>query len=157
MKIAFITQMYPNISYNGVSLYAFNLTESISHYEDITVFLPNINEEHLSKLQTGVIHQTVKTIKLPILKSLSYMYNITREINDSEFDIIHSQGGAGLLLKTTKPFIETLHHWPKGLKTNIDSFPNRICLKKADKIIAVSEKSIEHGEAMNICGRLDYR
>ena len=147
MKIAFLTQTYPNISYNGVSLYAYNLTEAISHYEDVTVFLPDINKEHLSTFETGAVHQTVKTIHLPFLKSFSYMYNISRQINDSEFDIIHSQGGAGLLLNTTKPFIETFHHWPKGLKTNIDSVPHQLCLKKADNIIAVSKESVEHDSA----------
>jgi len=141
MKIAFITYSYPNIFLGGSSIYAFNLAKSISKYEDISVFLPKINSKELSNLETKVSHHEVDTIDVPIIKSFSFMYNVSHEINNSGFDVIHSHGGAGAFLKTTKTFVETFHHWPKGIIPNIHSLPMRMCLKKADRIIAVSKKS----------------
>jgi glycosyltransferase involved in cell wall biosynthesis len=143
MKIAFITYTYPNNSLGGSSNYAFNLTKSISKYEDVSVFVPKINEGYLSNVETKAVHNTVDTINAPFLRSFIFMYNVSQKINKSNFDVIHSHGGAGAFIKTNKPFIETFHHWPKELLPVVHGIPMRFCLKKADRIIAVSEKSKE--------------
>ena len=143
MKIAFITFTYPNNSLGGSSNYAFNITKSISKYENVSVFIPKINVECLSNVETKADHITVDAINVPILNSLNFMYNVFQKIKNSKFDVIHSHGGAGAFIKTSRLFVETFHHWPRGLIPQVHGIPMRICLKKADRIIAVSEKSKE--------------
>ncbi len=142
MKIAFITYLYPNISLGGGSNYAFNLTKEIAKYEDITIFIPKINSDDFD-IDTKAVHHLIDTINTPILRSPVFMYRASQELDNAEFDLIHSNAGAGAFLGNTKPFVETFHHWPRGIIPALHGLPMRMCLKKADKIISVSEKSKE--------------
>jgi len=145
MNIAFVTDFYPNTSTGGASNYAFNLTKALSKYVNVSVFIPNVNTKQLGHIETDAVHYPIDTINMPILRSFSFMYNLSRKIHNSNFDILHSHGGTGAFIKTVKPlsFVETFHHWPRGLIPTVHGIPMRICLKKADRIIAVSEKSKE--------------
>lgn len=141
MKIAFITYLYPHISFSGGSSYAFNLVKEIAKHEEITVFIPKLNIKKLNNFKNDISYHLIETKNILVLRSLEFMINVAKKIKKSDVEIVHSNAGAGAFVNTETPFIETFHHWPKEIIDVFHATPMRMCLKKANIIIAVSDKS----------------
>jgi len=136
MKVAFITPYYPSIRVSGGALYAYYLSHSLNKLVDLTIFLPDINSY---KLDNELNYITIKVNEKPILKTMSFLYNVRKTMNLEEFDIIHVNENGGSFLK--KIDVITFHHGPDTIKKRLYSLPIFWEAKKSSVIVTVSENS----------------
>ncbi|MFC1925719.1 glycosyltransferase family 4 protein [Chloroflexota bacterium] len=139
MKVALVSYFYPNVIFGGSAFYASNLADALSKYAEVTVIVPNVNPEILKALNSQARHEKVRFLKLPFLRSPSFLLLASLRSSRKNFDIVHSNGGDGALCRFVS--VETFHHMPDEFSGKIHSLPSRIALRRAAHIIAVSQKS----------------
>lgn len=137
MKVAFITPQYPNISLTGGALYCYHLCHALKGKCDLTVYLPDINSERLK--DDNINYNFIKVSKKPIFKTLSFVKNVSRNLDTNRYDIIHVNEVGGFLLG--KLDILTLHHVPDTPGRFIHATPVYLEAFKAKKILTVSDDS----------------
>lgn len=133
MKVAFISYFYPNVFRCGSATYASNLCSALAKYVNVTVFVPKLPLTGNEKLKT----EFVRFIDLPILRLTSFSIMSSMKLKNMSFDVIHSNESAGAFLKNVS--VETFHHKSSYLMAY--GSIQKICLKKTEHIIAVSERS----------------
>ena len=164
MKIAFVTFEYPPFIQGGAGVVAEKLTKSLARLgHKLHVIAPRSagSEEH--EINNDVFVHRINFINRPLLSAPSYWISLKRRFGVIEkeigsFDIVHANNIADFSLtkKMTKaPRVITLHHLAYSvLNTTKPTYFNRIknlggeigivpyiekiCVKRADKIIAVS-------------------
>ncbi len=164
MKIAFVTFEYPPFIQGGAGVVAEKLTKVLARLgHKVHVIAPRIagSEEH--KINNGVFVHRINFINRPLLSAPSYWVSLKRRFGVIEkeigsFNIVHANNIADFSLtkKMTKaPRVLTIHHLARsvlnttrptysnriknlGGETGIVPYIEKICINRADKIIAVS-------------------
>ncbi|GAH38169.1 unnamed protein product, partial [marine sediment metagenome] len=164
MKVAFVTFEYPPFVQGGAGVVAEKLTKGLARLgHKVHVIAPRIagSEEH--EINDGVFVHRINFINKPLLSAPSYWISLKKRFKSIEkeiggFDIVHGNNVSDFSLtkKITKaPRVLTTHHLARSvLNTTRPTYFNRIknlggeigivpyiekiCINRADKIIAVS-------------------
>ena len=164
MKIAFVTFEYPPFIQGGAGVVAEKLTKGLARLgHKVHVIAARIagSEEH--EINDGVFVHRINFINKPLLSAPSYWISLRKRFGAIEkeigsFDIVHGNNVSDFSLtkKLTKaPRVLTTHHLAhsvlntirptyfnriKNLGGEIGIVPyiEKICINRADKIIAVS-------------------
>lgn len=166
MKIAFISFEYPPFVQGGAGTYAENITRELAKLKnEVHVITPRLEGCVNHQVKNGVFIHRVDFIDKPLLSAPSFWFNLRREFRKIEqeaggFDIIHGNVVSDLSLSQNftvgMPRLITIHHLAGdvvntlrpsafarikdlGGETGITPFIERVCIRRADKIIAVSE------------------
>jgi len=164
MKIAFITFEYPPFIQGGAGVVAEKLTKSLARLgHRVHVIAPRIAGSKEYEVDDSVFVHRVNFVNRPLLSAPSYWMSLKRRFGVIEkeigsFDIVHANNIADFSLtkKMTKaPRVLTIHHLARsvlnttrptyfnriknlGGETGIVPYIEKICINRADKIIAVS-------------------
>jgi len=133
VEVAFVSFLYPNVDHTGGSTYTFNLCRALSRHVHVTVFVPGVGE--LQEINPEVSHIACRVLNAGWLRSATFAVTAAQKLRRMKFDIVHSHCGAGTFLNRIS--VETFHHRP----TLIEQPPQLLCLKKAEHIIAVSDRA----------------
>ena len=164
MKVAFVTFEYPPFVQGGAGVVAEKLTKGLARLgHKVHVIAPRIagSEEH--EITDSVFVHRINFVNKPLLSAPSYWINLRKRFRAIEkeidsFDIVHGSNVSDFSLtkKITKaPRVLTTHHLARSvLNTTRPTYFNRIknlggeigivpyiekvCINRADKIIAVS-------------------
>lgn len=166
MKIAFISFEYPPFAQGGAGTYAQNVTRELARLgNEVHVITPRLERCVNHEVKDGVFIHRVDFIDTLLLRAPSYWLNLRREFRKVEqevgwFDVIHGNAMSDFSLSKgfTRgvPRVITAHHLARdvvnvlgcsafgrirdlGGETGITPFIERACIRRADKIIAVSE------------------
>ncbi len=121
----------------GSSTYAFELTQALSDLgHDVSVFRPSQTVQKLRQKTNGsrTEFSKIKKVSFP-----SFALSLFSNLRPQDFDIIHSQAGAGLFAKSLD--IETTHHFPHQPDQIIQAVPSLINAKRSRFVITVSTKA----------------
>jgi len=142
LRVAFISYFYPNTMVGGASIYASNICSALREFADVTVIVPKLNKDRIIRRQ-GVDHILCDAIDLPLLRSTSFYAMMLRRVELDGFDVVHLNGGAAIFPKQVD--VVTFHHKIEGigLITYGSHFMQKLSLRKARAVIAVSERSRE--------------
>jgi glycosyltransferase involved in cell wall biosynthesis len=137
LKIAFLSYFFPPRIFGGSSTYAFEFTKALSKLgHDVTVYTAsgatNSSVRNPRVVPVGVSRSG--RVSYPI-----YALSLFSSLRPQEFDVVHSQGGAGLLAMRID--VETMHHFPNQSDQLIFAIPSFITGRRARIVITVSDKS----------------
>jgi len=164
MKIAFVTFEYPPFVQGGAGNYAEKLTKELSKlYHQVHIISPRVKGSRKYEVDAGLIVHRINFINKPLLSAPSYWINLRKRFKAIEkevggFDIVHGNNVSDFSLtkKMMKaPRVLTIHHLAHnvldiikptyfnrirnlGGETGLIPHIEKICIKRADKIIAVS-------------------
>ena len=143
MKIAFISFSYNGIKPYGASEYSERLLKSISNCgHQIDFFCPYPGRKFRKIKHINYIY--IKSSNFPMLRFLSFSLNLARQMKNLTYDLIHSNGGAGLFLKSGPDF-ETFHHFEefriKSFFVSLNYIIYRFALHRARHIIAIYDQA----------------
>lgn len=139
MKVALVSYSYPNVMLGGSSWSTYNLASSLAQYVDITVVIPDLDTEKLINLEKKANSLYIPTLRIPGLRSPSFMFFAARRLRREKFDLIHSNGGAGAFMGSVD--VETFRHLHDEWVLKLHSIPQLFTLRKAARVIAVSERA----------------
>jgi glycosyltransferase involved in cell wall biosynthesis len=165
MKIAFITFEYPPFAQGGAGVYAENITKELARLgNEVHVITPKVGGSEKSKISNGIFIHRINFINKPLLSAPSYWIGLKKQFkiiekNVGGFDIVHGNAVSDLSLTkrmVNVPRIITVHHLARdvleainpiflsrvknlGGEIGMTPFIEKICIERADKIIAVSE------------------
>jgi glycogen(starch) synthase len=165
MKVAFITFEYPPFVQGGAGVYAHNLAKELGKLgHEVHVITPKASGGERESVEEGVFIHRVGFLNKPFLAVLSFWFSLRKDFSSLEqraggFDIVHGNGISAFSLgqkAVSSPRVITAHHLTKTtLRTLGASLPNRVknlrgeagisslieplCIKRADRIIAVSQ------------------
>lgn len=166
MKVAFITFEYPPFVQGGAGTYAKNITKELAKLgHEIHIITPHTPGCSKCEVVENCFVHRVPMINVPLLRAPSFWVNQCKEYRKISFkiggfDIIHSQLISDIWLNKWSerrlPYVITIHHlacdiidilkpsWFErirnlGSEIGLTSFIEKSWLRKADKIIAVSE------------------
>lgn len=166
MKVAFITFEYPPFVQGGAGTYAKNITKELGRLgNDVHVITPHLNQCTNYEVKDGVFIHRVNFSDKPLLRAPSYWVSLRKEFRKIEaevgrFDIVHGNATSDFSLARSftkeTPRIVTVHHLARdvletlrpsvfarikrlGGETGITPFIERVCIQRADMIVAVSQ------------------
>ncbi len=167
MKIIYITFEYPPFILGGAGIYSYNLTKELAALgHEVHVITTQSSSQYHDEPVKGLYIHRQKVFQKPLVAMPSFWFilrkqlpSITNQIGG--FDILHSEGLSDLSIErhfTNKPRVLTVHHLARnasmvlkpGLLNRIKHpgselvlvpFIESICIKRADRIIAVSQNT----------------
>jgi glycosyltransferase involved in cell wall biosynthesis len=109
IKFAFLSYTYLGINPYGASVYVQQLLKilAVDDRFEVDFYCPYPRRDFEILENINYIH--IKTSKFPLMNFLSFAYKLAKKIKKIDYDIIHSNIGAGLLLKNVD--FETFHHY----------------------------------------------
>lgn len=165
MKIAFITFQYPPFVQGGAGTYAYNLTRELARLgHELHVIAPRVAGYGKESVEEGVFVHRLGFQNKPFLAALSFWFSLRKDFSSLEqraggFDVVHDNGLSAFSLNSKAvscPRAVTIHHLArttlKALEASflgrvrnlrgeigISPFIEPICIRRADRIIAVSQ------------------
>lgn len=165
MKIAFITFQYPPFVQGGSGTYAYNLAKELARLgHEVHVITPRVVGYDKELVEEGLVVHRLSFLNKPFLAALSFWFSLRKEFPSLKrqaggFDIVHDNGLSAFSLSPKAVFcprVVTIHHLARttlkaleaslldrvrNLRGEIGISPviERLCMKRADRIIAVSQ------------------
>lgn len=139
VKVAMLSYLFPTTEKGGAASYAYELSKALSlRGHKVTVFAPKPKLEKEKTLLPFAI-RFVSIAHLPGFRFFSFAAQMKTLSSRSEFDVIHSNAGSGLM--ASRIDVETHHHLPVSLRAYPSYVPVYFTLRRARKIIAVGSTS----------------
>jgi glycosyltransferase involved in cell wall biosynthesis len=124
------------MSSRGASEYAQEFSRALielGHQVKVFTVLPESAKQ--ADFDSTLVDKTSKAkYRFPI-----FALKLPFHIQEDEYDIIHSQGGAGMFCKRID--VETFHHYQFGIAQRIQAIPNMLSARRAKALIAISKKT----------------
>lgn len=165
MKIAFITFEYPPFIQGGAGVYGHHLTKELAKLgHDVHVLTPSAFGYKEESVEEGVFVHRLRFLNKPLLAAASFWLSLRKEFPSIErrvggFDITNSNDLSDISLSqkaVSSPRVVTVHHLTRtalkilkvgllgrlknlGGEVGIAPLLEQVCIKRADRIIAVSQ------------------
>jgi glycosyltransferase involved in cell wall biosynthesis len=137
-KIAFITYFFPPRTIGGAAYYAEEFTSALAELgHEVTVVIPNAPT--LLRDKGKIDLRPINIVESRGMAAISFAISLASTLQNDDFDIIHSQGGAGLFLGRLD--VETIHHYPMDRSEMPHLALSVLSSFRAKSIFTVSEKS----------------
>jgi glycosyltransferase involved in cell wall biosynthesis len=123
---------------NGSAIYTYEITRALAKLgNQVTLVVPR---QPQLEVVPNVLIRPVRTIESRFLGFPSYA--LGARANMSEYDIIHSQSGAGVFAPRVD--IQTIHHFPWVRDELVDGISTILLSRRVKSVITVSEHSKDY-------------
>lgn len=138
MNIAFLSYSFPPRIISGAGFYADEFTSALAEQgQKVSVFVPA--DENLPRDGSNRHIVPIHLLNARGSRAITFALMLAMLLKSEDFDIIHSQGGAGILCSRID--IETIHHYPLYTLEQIQFGLNFLSSLRAKTIITISEQS----------------